>query len=487
MADVILEVEISDQTRSAAKSIQDRLEDLEKTADQVGEGIEGSLEDAASGGKDAFSGFGLELGGLTDGLEKFAGPAAIGAAVAGVGAFALNTFNATQEISQLSNISRINTEDLQAYGIVAERSGGSIEDVADASRELQLRLSEAASLGSGPAVDALNLLGVSLQDIQNLKPEESFALIRDRISEIEDPAQRAFVAEELLGGATERLTGFLELNAGAFREQTEAVRESGAVISEEAVAKGAEAAEAITDLTNTVTGLAQELVLELAPAITATSGLVQEATEAGFELDFSWTGIVGSATNIADTIAQSLIPSYRGAIEAQQQAESTARSVASGVDHVYSSITRVTPEVTKHTTDIYDLTAAYNQAYGAVLRYNNEVFRAARDNTAFSGATPSQFDETGVPRGTTPVGGGDISTQALVHGAGVRLAGRDTTATDVAIRRHQAGQQGFAEFLGVGESGQPSTVVLQVDGRELGRATLPTTQDALLTGELDVQ
>ena len=55
----------------------------------------------------------------------------------------------------------LSAEALQEWGYIAEQSGGSIEDVADAAREMQLRLAEAAELGTGPAIDALEILGVS--------------------------------------------------------------------------------------------------------------------------------------------------------------------------------------------------------------------------------------------------------------------------------------------------------------------------------------
>ena len=209
----------------------------------------------------------------TGGLRKASAAAgvAVGAiAVAGVGigtALFAEMLDASQAIDNLSNTSKFGVENLQALGLIAKKSGGDIEDIADASREMQLRLAEAATLGSGPAVDALNLLGVSLEDIQKLKPEKQFELIRDKLSEIEDPAERAFLAEELLGSSTERLTELIALSADEFDAQRDAVIESGKVMSEDAVDGNVKAAEAMGSLLGSVKGLTTNLLSNLSPIV----------------------------------------------------------------------------------------------------------------------------------------------------------------------------------------------------------------------------
>lgn len=206
------------------------------------------------------------------GAAKRLGPvfaAGAGAAVAAGAAIVGSVTRQARQIDNLSTVSQIGAERLQAMGIVAERSGGSIEDVADASREMQLRLAEAVSLGTGPAIDALDLLGVSLEDLQDLRPEAQFEALRDRLSEVEDPALRAFAAEELLGGASERLAETIALSADEFDRQTQAAAASGQVLSEETVTATTRAGDAIARLGEQARGLAGDLVGAVAPAVTA--------------------------------------------------------------------------------------------------------------------------------------------------------------------------------------------------------------------------
>ena len=147
-----------------------------------------------------------ETGGVAGELaEKFSGlgPLAIAgaatAAVGGVVALGDALLGRASEIQELSTISGVGAETLQRWGAAARESGGSAEDVADAARELQLRLAEASSLASGPAVDALNLLGLSLEELEGIPVDEQLALIRDRLSEVHDPAQRAVLGGGAVG------------------------------------------------------------------------------------------------------------------------------------------------------------------------------------------------------------------------------------------------------------------------------------------------
>ena len=194
--------------------------------------------------------------------------AAIGTAAVGAGvALVSNFIEGATEIDNLSKRAGISAESLQVWGRVAAASGGNAEDITDAIREMNLRLAEAATLGSGPAVDALNLVGLSLEDLQNLKPEEQFALIRDRLSEIEDPALRTFAAEELLGGASERLAEFTALSADAFDEQAKAARDAGGIMSNETVASATEAGKQFNELKTRILGVVNDAIGKLIPIL----------------------------------------------------------------------------------------------------------------------------------------------------------------------------------------------------------------------------
>ena len=216
------------------------------------------------------------VGGLRGALQRVtpsartAGLAIAGIAAAGVAIgvkLVADVISTSRELSAFAERAGASAEALQVWGRIAEESGGSVEDVADGLREMNLRLAEAASLGSGPAVDALDLLGLSLEDLKDLEPEEQFRLIRDAIAAIEDPALKTFAAEELLGGSSERLTALLQENAAGFREQEKAARDAGGILSNETVEAGKEAGLALDKIKQALSGVANDGVAVVLPKI----------------------------------------------------------------------------------------------------------------------------------------------------------------------------------------------------------------------------
>ena len=200
-------------------------------------------------------------------------PAQLGAAAVAMGVFLQQTLAAGDEIAQFAQRSGQSAEELQILSNIAAQSGGEMDDVADAAREMQLRLAEAAALGSGPAVDALTLLNLTLDDFAGKNVDQKFALLRDRISEVEDPAQRLFVAEELLGGSVERLNGLLNVNAAEFANLRSEIGDTG-IFSNEEVDRLNAAHDALENLKNAVSGVAGSLAGELAPEIESASNVL---------------------------------------------------------------------------------------------------------------------------------------------------------------------------------------------------------------------
>lgn len=282
MANLDIVARVIDKTRQGTASAQKNVGGLRK---RLG-GLAASAGSLPGPLGQASSALGLGPAGLAT--------AAGGAALA-IGTKLIGDLVATsKELDNLSNRSGVGVESLQVLSKIAESSGGNAEDVADAFREMNLRLAEASSLGSGPAVDALNLLQIPLEQIQELSPEDQFALIRDRLSEIPDVAQRTFLAEELLGGSSERLAELVGLSTEEFNKQSQSISESGRVISGEGVASAVAFGAATTELTDSVSGLVMNLVAGLLPPLLTVTDFLKNSGPLGTGLIII-TGLLGGA------------------------------------------------------------------------------------------------------------------------------------------------------------------------------------------------
>jgi len=187
---------------------------------------------------------------------------AFGAAVAGIGRQALlagggilaglggavKVFSDTgSHLQDLSLRTGVGVESLSSLGFAAEHAGLSAESLEHSFRHLARGIQEAAE-GSGSAGKALVMLGLNLQELQGLAPDEQFRRIGAALGGLADPSQRAALAMEIFGRAgTELLPLFAEGADGLARLEARA-RELGVVFSGPEAKAAKEFSNALVDL-----------------------------------------------------------------------------------------------------------------------------------------------------------------------------------------------------------------------------------------------
>ncbi len=277
MADIETGIRIRDLTRDGMRRVQQSVrrgtDSIKSDLDETGQAA-GRAGDSIGGMGSALSSLGGVLGGI--------GIAGAGAAFIG---FANSALASADELQRLSDRVGVSAETLQEWQFIAKSTGADADDVADAFREMQLRLSEAARLGSGPAVDALMLLGLTLDDLAGMDAAQQFELLRDAISEVEDPADRLFLAEELLGGSTERLGAFIEGTAEEMAALRQEARDTGQILSDETVASLDGAHAAFGRLTTALNNFAIEGLVKIIDALPGVDLGLEEAAEAATYMD----------------------------------------------------------------------------------------------------------------------------------------------------------------------------------------------------------
>ena len=226
------------------------------------------------------------------GFAKFAGIATV---VAGVAAafLAVRTAirgvgTALEDIDKLAKLAdrlRVSTRSLTAFGLAAEIGGSSVEALQRAIEDMTRRLGEAAG-GAGEATRGLEILGLKAEDLINLRQDEAFKQIADRIAQTENVALKAAAAYAIFGRkGRELLTVLSEGRAGLEAFEVEADK-LGITFTRIDAAKIEAANDSITRLKALFTGLTQQFTIRLAPIIEA---LATKATEFGT----SGTGAVG--------------------------------------------------------------------------------------------------------------------------------------------------------------------------------------------------
>jgi len=180
--------------------------------------------------------------------------------------------SAGDRLGKLSKRTGIAVEALSELEFAAERSGSNLDGVEKSVRRMQRSIYD-LERGLSTSKDAFGDLGLSLQDLQGLSPDEQFMLIASRLRAVQDASKKAAIAQQLFGRSGTELLPLLD----SVEELRQRAHELGLTISTE----DAEAAEHFTDVMGDVwrvirrTGFA--VGASLAPTLQDLAGRIVEA------------------------------------------------------------------------------------------------------------------------------------------------------------------------------------------------------------------
>ena len=197
--------------------------------------------------------------------------AAIAATVTAIGALVQTTTAAIVETDNYAQAVGISTEAMQAFQFAAQRVGGDTDALRESLRTSQDAIAQFVNDGTGPAAEALELLGLQLTDssgkvrsMEQLLPELTTAL-----GNIRDPAERSRLAMQLFGEEDSRVMLALANNPTILAESATALEKYGLAMGKDLVQQSREFQTGVTDLMASLQGLAQELVAALLPTLNA--------------------------------------------------------------------------------------------------------------------------------------------------------------------------------------------------------------------------
>jgi hypothetical protein len=154
------------------------------------------------------------LGGLTSGLGAL-GVAFSATAVIG---FAKDILDTAGNINDLSQAMGVSTDAVQDFKAVAEASGATIDNVADAINKLNVE--------AGNGAGGFEKLHLNLSEIQALSPEDRFREVANALQAIQDPAERAALGQELLGKGYKNLAASIDQGIGSMRDANKMTKET---------------------------------------------------------------------------------------------------------------------------------------------------------------------------------------------------------------------------------------------------------------------
>lgn len=238
--------------------------------------------------------------GVVNATKKIAQAAtAVGAASLAIGVAASKAFaNYGDMIDKMSVRTRIGREALQELSFAAQLTGTNIDSLSQAMFRASRRIGN-ASMGTGPAVRALNELNLSAAELSRMKPEDQFEKLVEALGGVADENMRNQLAFEIFGDNFRQIQPLIAAGADGIREMREEAAELGLVLSADDISKAA----AMTDKWTTVTEQLRFAFMRLGaslsdvviPFLVGVSELLKRATTAALVLSMSVKGLMASA------------------------------------------------------------------------------------------------------------------------------------------------------------------------------------------------
>lgn len=251
------------------------------------------------------TGFSSLAGAATALLNPFtlavAGIAAFGAAAAAIGAGLQQLTGRVEELQNTASRLGTSFEFAQVLEQAALRSGVAVDQLASGLQRFEVNISKARE-GGNDAADAFQKLGISQEELQTSDPTDLAGRVADALANIEDPAERARLATELLGkSGLELLPAFASIDDAAA-----SMDKFRATISEVDVQRLSSLDDVFDDIGVALQGLGTQL---LVPFTGLAKGVADALTEAISGITRFLDPILDALTPVFDTLGQ-LISDY---------------------------------------------------------------------------------------------------------------------------------------------------------------------------------
>ena len=193
------------------------------------------------------------------------GTIAAGAAAAGAAALTMlrSTASATADTDRWAKSLNMSTSTLQEWQYAAQRAGLTGDNMADIFKDIGDKIGDALLTGGGEAVDAIDKLGLSLDDLAKMSPDKQLLAIAAGLDKVKSQSEKINILESL-GNDLSRMLPLLDNGAAGFQRLASQSREFGIALSDEQNEALVKANELIQDLEFQVDGLRNAFVAGLA-------------------------------------------------------------------------------------------------------------------------------------------------------------------------------------------------------------------------------
>jgi len=159
-------------------------------------------------------------------------------------------------------------EELQFLRYAADQTGSSVDGITSLVGKMQTQLVEAAK-GNKEISQAVAELGLDLEELRSLSPDQQFSAIAEAIAQVADPGERAAYAVELFGKSGKEALPLIQTFAEGQEEISANFERMGGPVSADAIKAVDDMGDAAGTAALGIKSAVVELLAMVAPAITA--------------------------------------------------------------------------------------------------------------------------------------------------------------------------------------------------------------------------
>lgn len=205
---------------------------------------------------------------------KLAFGAFSGAAILG---FAKSAADAADELGKTADKLGLSTTALKSFQIAAGEAGVGLEQANKLLLESQKRLGEAAT-GTGEAAKYIKLLGLNVEDLQRLSPDELFSTYADSINSLSTRSEQLAAANALMGRSAQEAFAFIQAGSPALEDAAKFTERFGLALSRVEIKQIEQANDTIARIGTVSEAAGQRIAAGLAPALEFFANEILDAT-----------------------------------------------------------------------------------------------------------------------------------------------------------------------------------------------------------------
>lgn len=307
------------------------------------------------------SSFSSKLGGaFKTGVSVVAGfaTAVVGAATAMAG-LATQAMDFAGDLDDAATRVGMNTEAYQKWAFAMQLAGADASTLEVAVRNLTTFTTNLAA-GNEDATAALQALGIGYEEFADMDVDEQLDTVVNALQNMEDQTEMTRLAQEIFGNRVyQQIMPLLTQEAGYVDELGESMKETGMIMSEDAVKAGAALGDELDTLKQRFTILSNTMLSELFPQIQliieGLSGLTTGSDDAMNALSAGLVGLIDKVAEALPTILETgldlLINVILGLLEAIGNPD-VINALVSVIETLLFKVVELLPTLTQSLFDI---------------------------------------------------------------------------------------------------------------------------------------